>query len=89
MSRYKEELIEVFENILSACKSNYAKTSALMVRNGKPMVRQALFKMVKGGSLRVVTLFEVCDKLGIDLKFESKGEVVAERKASSQDVAIE
>lgn len=76
---YKEEIKEMFESILKGCESNYSRVASMVVRDGKPMVRQSLFKMVRGGSLRVVTLFRVLDIFGLNVKIEKDNEVIYER----------
>ncbi len=58
---------------------NYSKTASMIESKGKPMTRQAIFKMVKGGSLRVTTLFKILDALGIKVVFEKDGKVISGR----------
>ena len=59
-------LIEMVEGVMRDCGVNYSKVAA--------MSRQAFFRMVKGGSLKVTTLFEVLDALGLELLIVEKVE---------------
>lgn len=76
---YAKELIDLFENIMKKCGKNYSKTASMIERNGKPMARQSLFKMVKGGSLRTALFLEVLDIFGITVTFSKDGKTVFKR----------
>lgn len=76
---YVKELIDLFENIMKKCGKNYSKTASMIERNGKPMARQSLFKMVKGGSLRMILFLEILDAFGIMVEFKKDGELVYKR----------
>lgn len=69
---YTERLVSMFEDMMKESGLNYSRAAAMVIRGGKPMSRQALFKMVKGGSMKVTTLFEVADALGCEIKMEKK-----------------
>ena len=69
-----QRLVDMIEDLMAETEMNYSKMSTLIVRNGKPISRQAFFKQVKGGSLKVTTLMEVLDGLGRELKIEEIAE---------------
>ena len=76
---YTQDVVEVFEKIMDGCGTNYSKTAAMIVNDGKPMSRQAIFKMVKQGSLKLSLFFRVMDMLGVDVVFVKDGEQVWKR----------
>lgn len=73
MTDYRERMIELVEDLMKSSGMNYSRVAALIVRDGKPISRQAFFKCVKNGTLRVTMLLEVLDKLGIEMQFVKKG----------------
>lgn len=73
---YKDEIKEMFDSILRGCGTNGSRVASMIIRDGKPMVRQSLFKMVKGGSLRVDTLLRILDMLDLEIKIEKGNEVI-------------
>lgn len=76
---YTPDVIDNFEKIMEKCGVNYSKVASMIVNDGKPMSRQAVFKMVKQGSLRLSLFFRIMDLLGIDVLFEKDGEQIWKR----------
>lgn len=73
---YTERVAELMNGLMVFCHTNYSQASAKLIRNGKPMTRQGLWKMVQGGSLKVATLLEVLDAYGVELQFVKDGQPI-------------
>lgn len=76
---YTQDVIEVFEQIMEGCETNYSKTAALIETNGKPMSRQAIFKMVKQGSMKLSAFFKILDALNVQVIFKKGNKVISAR----------
>ena len=76
---YINDVIEIFEQIMGKCGTNYSKVASMIVNDGKPMSRQSIFKMVKGGSLKLSVLFRILDMLDVEVEFRRHGEMIAFR----------
>lgn len=77
---YTDRVIDLMDGLFKYCHTNYSQASTKLIRNDKPMTRQALFKMVKGGSLKVSTLLEVLDVYGVELKLVKDGQAISMRR---------
>ena len=76
---YTQDVIEVFEQIMEGCDTNYSKTAALIENNGKPMSRQAVFKMVKQGSIKLSAFLRILDVLNVNVVFKKGNKVISVR----------
>lgn len=76
---YTKDVIDIFEEIMDGCGTNYSKVASMIVNDGKPMSRQSIFKMVKQGSLKVSTLFRILDALDVEVDFVKHDDTIAFR----------
>lgn len=76
---YTHDVIEIFEQIMDGCETNYSKTAAMIDNNGKPMSRQAVFKMVKQGSIKLSAFLRILDLLDVTVIFKKGDKVISAR----------
>ena len=67
-----ERIISLVESVFEMGDTNYSQTAATITRNGKPMLRQSLFKMVKNGSIRLSVFLDILDALDLKMVIERK-----------------
>lgn len=85
-SPYRDRVVDLVNGLLLYCNTNYAQASAKMSKVDKPLSRQALWKMVNNGSLKLATFLELLDAYGVELKFEKEGQEVSYRKGIGERV---
>ena len=66
---YKTKVVELVERLFKEYNLNYSKAGRQIIRDGKPMSRQSLWKMVLNGSLKLSTFLEILDANGISVRF--------------------
>lgn len=77
MEKYNYKIKELVGGLASACGTNIAQIASKMMRNGKKLTRQALWREIRNGTLRASTFLEVLDVLGIELKFLKDGKEIS------------
>lgn len=75
-SQYTDRIVDMIDELVESCDTNYSQVSSKVIRNGKPISRQAFWKMVHSGSLKVSTLMEFLDAYDLKLCFKKGSKVI-------------
>ena len=78
---YENQLIVLLESAMKYNGVSYPQIAELLTPDGKEPMRQSIFRKVKTGTLKVVTLLEILDKLGVEVKLEKDGNEIPVKKA--------
>lgn len=67
------EIVKIVETMFKYRGTNYSQVSSLLkTKNGKPMSRQVLYRMVNNGTISLAMLMEIADILNFDLKIKDR-----------------